>query len=165
MNLLKYLFIAILTFGFVACSDDEPIEVVVTNPTTQDNSGNSTQTEERFRIDNILLNNAGFNFFGGSSGRVTIDIRSITNEFITNELFFASDGLPQSERQFGVANRSVWRVFSYRSDVDENPTNVREINPWDFKTTDSTFSIPIIEGSGSNLISFTISGAVLEVEI
>lgn len=138
MKLFKYLsFITILTFGVVACSDDEPLEVEVTNDVNTVGKEEST-----YRVDKIEITSAGSEW---TNGTITILIADNDNDnLLTHSLFVSgTTTFPIDQLVFGSFNESTWRVHIFESDINRDPSFMVEVNPANFRSADGTFTIPI----------------------
>ena len=158
---MKKILILFLVIPFVfACEKDDEDTDPVVNVTVQNPS--EVRTQEEFRIDKITITSAGLSWI--NEGDLDLRIVDETNKLNTLMYVDTDQGFPSTENVFVPSSPYKLRLFAdktwYRQDGF-----TREVSPWEHKDSDSTFSIPISNGSGSEGISFNIQGTVVNVRI
>ena len=155
-----YFFLFLLSFGMVSCSDDEPIEVVVTNPVnTADNS-----IENGFRIDDIEIILLGPAWQNENFFKVSIFNENNTRSFEFGKNPSDLKVSPDKNLTFGILDRSEWRIYISSFTIGNTGTFSTTINPDEFNTTASSFEIPVIENfSSTRYFSLKITGKVVEL--
>lgn len=167
MKTVKLAFIFVLALTFMqACKDDDD-NVVVIREDDNDNN-NSNETEESYRLDIVEIARAGSDWlYESRNGWELLRLRIVdkSNEFNFLDFIAIEPGsIPFTNRVFVPATgRSEWRVFAYLEGdefIDVHPAFNVTVKPWEFKTSDSTFSIPIRNAGSSGLLELNLDGVI-----